>query len=180
MKLIFFVLGALIGGSTVFCQAAEPKQGLSLTSPAFQNQEKIPLKHTCKGENRSPELNWKGGLKNVTSFCLICRDLDALNGNFIHWIIYNIPADETHLSEAIPRIQKLKNGSIQGMNSFQHFGYDGPCPPPGKPHRYLFTLYALDTVLNIRSDSYENLKRAMQGHIVTQTDLIGVFGSGNG
>jgi Raf kinase inhibitor-like YbhB/YbcL family protein len=153
----------------------------SLTSPAFKDQENIPKTHACDrlGNNRSPKLQWTNSPSNTTSFALVCHDPDAFGGLFVHWIIYNIPAQADHLDEGIARSETLPNGAKQGINSFQRVGYDGPCPPSGAPHHYIFTLYALDTLLNLHNVStLDTLNQGMKGHILEKAQLIGTFQSG--
>lgn len=68
------------------------------------------------------------------------------------------------------------DGARQGKNDFKRIGYGGPCPPPGKPHRYFFKLYALDAKLDLRGASRNELESAMKGHVLAQTELMGKYG----
>jgi len=95
----------------------------------------------------------------------------------VHWVIFNIPADKSELPEAVPASGKVADGSCQGKNDFKKLGYGGPAPPPGKPHRYFFKLYALDTPLNLKEGATkQELENAMATHILAQGQLMGKFG----
>ncbi len=149
---------------------------LKIESSAFKDMEEIPQIYTCGGKEISPPLQWSGAPESTKSFALICDDPDAPSGDFVHWVVFNIPADTNELSEGIKRSAKLENGAIQGMTDFGRVGYGGPCPPPGKYHRYFFKLYALDTVLNLDSNATkEGLLNAMEGHILDKAELVGRF-----
>lgn len=149
-------------------------QAIQLKSSQFNHQTGIPQELTCKGSNVSPELDWINFPANTQSFAITCIDYDAPSGKFIHWIIFNIPSHIDHLDKGFKR-----DGSYpQGLNSFRKIGYDGPCPPPGKPHRYVFTLYALDNMLNLSSGvKLEDFEKAIQPHILSKSELIGLFGT---
>ncbi|MGB9741724.1 MAG: YbhB/YbcL family Raf kinase inhibitor-like protein [candidate division WOR-3 bacterium] len=155
---------------------AEGKQ-FSLSSPAFAAGQKIPPKYTGDGEDVSPALNWDNVPEKTRSFALICSDPDAPVGTFIHWVIYDIPAEVRGLAEGLPRDGVLDNGARQGINGFRNIGYNGPKPPPGKPHRYFFRLYALDTVLEVEPGiSAGRLQGLIAGHILSEAELMGVYG----
>lgn len=148
-----------------------------LSSPAFLPGGKIPVQYTGDGADMSPELVWDSVPEGVKSFALICSDPDAPLGTFIHWVVYNIPAEVRRLPENLPKVERLEDGSTQGVNSFQRIGYNGPKPPPGKPHHYFFYLYALDTVLKLSpAASAGTLREAMNGHIIGQAELMGIYG----
>ena len=181
-------LGWLLAGlaATVFA-AAEPadaaqlpnrKQNnpMKLTSTAFADGNPIPTRHTCDGVDVSPPLQWSDAPAGAKSFALICDDPDAPVGDWVHWVIYGLPAATTALPEKIAPNETLPNGALQGVNDFRRVGYGGPCPPPGKPHRYFFKLYALDAGLPLRSRGTKaDLLRAMQGHILAQAQLMGTY-----
>jgi len=132
---------------------------------------------TCDGEDISPELRWGDVPANTKSFALISDDPDAPRGTWVHWVLYNIPEDTRDLVEGIPTDNILEDRSRQGSNDFKRIGYGGPCPPPGKPHRYYFKLYALDIVLPAKdSMTKASLEKAMEGHILVQTQLMGRYG----
>jgi Raf kinase inhibitor-like YbhB/YbcL family protein len=150
--------------------------GFSLTSPSFNEGGKIPPEHTCEGVDVSPELTWSGSPKNVRSFALIVDDPDAPAGDWVHWVIYNIPAQKHSLGEGIGDDETLDDGSRQGINDFGNIGYGGPCPPPGKPHRYYFTLYALDCTLNLGAKATKkDVESASKGHVLEKTRLMGTY-----
>lgn len=143
---------------------------LQLTSPAFKHNGQIPLKYTCDGENISPALRWTKIPPHTKSFALIVDDPDAPKKVWVHWILFNIPVTVTSLPENAHTYQ-----FVTGLTDFNDEKYGGPCPPSGT-HRYHFTLYALDSLLNIKSDADKNtVLDAMRGHILEQTTLIGTY-----
>ena len=144
---------------------------------AFGNGSEIPKKFTCDGNNVSPALSWKGVSKTAGSLALIADDPDAPGGTWTHWLLWNLPASLTSLQEGLPARDRFDNGAVQGQNDFSRIGYGGPCPPPGKPHRYFFKLYELDTTLAVRpGSSRKELDRAMKGHILSQAEWMGRYG----
>ncbi|MFH1791951.1 MAG: YbhB/YbcL family Raf kinase inhibitor-like protein [Candidatus Omnitrophota bacterium] len=150
--------------------------GLEIKSKAFKNGEYIPAKYTCNGDDVSPPLSWDGAPNGTKSFALICNDPDAPGGNWVHWVVYCIPADVAGLKEGMPKAGILDNGAKQGMTDFRGFGYGGPCPPPGKPHRYFFRLYALDIMPDLMPGlSKRELQRNIQAHVLGKAELIGLF-----
>ncbi|MFQ5592644.1 MAG: YbhB/YbcL family Raf kinase inhibitor-like protein [Anaerolineae bacterium] len=145
-----------------------------LKSTVFHEGEAIPKRYTCDGEDVSPELRWEDTPANTRSFALIMDDPDAPGRTFTHWVLFDIPADTTNLPEG------LRAGDIgqSGRNDFSKAGYGGPCPPPGHgPHRYFFTLYALDTdSLNLSDGaSRSQVEQALEGHIIGQARLMGRY-----
>ena len=146
-----------------------------LTSTAFTPGEPIPRKYTCDGEDISPPLRWSDPPQNTRSFALIADDPDAPMGTWVHWVLYNLPAETRTLPEAVPPDADLPDGSRHGKNGWPRLGYGGPCPPSGT-HRYFFKLYALDTVLELAAGaSKKQLLRAMEGHILGQAELMGLY-----
>lgn len=146
-----------------------------LTSTAFVQGSPIPQQYTCDGEDISPPLEWSDPPAGTHSFALIADDPDAPVGTWVHWVLYNLPADSHALPEAIPPDTELPDGSRHGQNSWQRPGYGGPCPPGGT-HRYFFKLYALDTALDLAPGaSSTQLLQAMEGHILAQTEVMGVY-----
>lgn len=152
--------------------------GLQLASPAFDEGEEIPIEYTGKGENVSPPLSWSGVPEGTKSFVLIMEDPDAPMGTWIHWVVYDIPSAATGLEKDVSQDAVLPDGTKQGLNSFRWTGYGGPNPPPGKPHRYVFSLYAVDIKLeNIPpASSRGKVLRAIQGHVLGWARLTGIFG----
>ena len=148
---------------------------MKISSPAFKHHEKIPGKYTCDGENVSPPLVIEDTPKNAKGLVLICDDPDAPMGTWVHWVVWNIPADAGGLEENIPKEKKLDDGACQGITDFQRHGYGGPCPPGGT-HRYYFKLYALDTELDLPGNSTKAaLEAAMQGHLIAKGELMGKY-----
>jgi Raf kinase inhibitor-like YbhB/YbcL family protein len=148
---------------------------ITLTSSAFTAGAMIPRKHTCDGEDTSPDLQWSGVPPGAKSLALICDDPDAPVGTWVHWVLFNLPADVTALPAGIPADAVLKNGARHGKNDFRKLGYGGPCPPGGT-HRYYFKLYALDTVLTLQSGSTKaELLAAIKGHILAEAQLMGKY-----
>jgi Raf kinase inhibitor-like YbhB/YbcL family protein len=149
---------------------------IKLTSPAFKEGEAIPSKFTCDGTNVSPALGWTGVPEGTKSLALICDDPDAPMGTWVHWVLYNVPPDSTSLPEGVPGEEKAKSGMTQGKNDFGKIGYGGPCPPPGKPHRYFFKIYALDTKIIMKAGATKrDLEKGMEKHILAQGQLMGTY-----
>jgi len=143
---------------------------------AFAMGAAIPLKFTGGGNNVSPPLSWGTAPAGTQSIAILCDDPDAPIGDWVHWVLFNLPPATAHLEAAVPRQAKLPNGAMQGVNDYNRHGYDGPWPPPGKPHRYFFKVYALDTKLNLTEKAHKaDLLKAVQGHILAQGQLIGTF-----
>ncbi len=150
---------------------------LILKTTAFQPGGAIPKQFTCSGADTSPLLYWNDAPPRTQSFALIVDDPDAPSGTFVHWLVYNLPASLRQLPQGVPEGENLTSGGKQGENDFPRTGYGGPCPPPGKPHRYFFRLYALDTTLNVGSPARRaELEQAMKGHVLAQGELMGRFG----
>ena len=148
---------------------------LKITSPSFQNGGMIPGKYSYNNENVSPPLEWSALPSNAKSIALICDDPDAPSGDWVHWVIFNIPAGESRLPENIPQKKTLDNGVIQGINDFRNTGYDGPTPPSGT-HRYQFKIFALDNLLSLNAGATKSqLLKAMTGHILAQGLLEGKY-----
>ncbi len=155
---------------------AQPPTAIELTSTAFADGDKIPARYTCDGENVSPPLAWGEPPPQTRSFALIVDDPDAPVGVFTHWVIFNIPSDARKLEEAIPTGEQLPSGALQGKNGFGKLGYAGPCPPRDSPHHYRFIIYALDKPLELPPGiSKKDLLQAMEGHILAQGQLTGVY-----
>jgi Raf kinase inhibitor-like YbhB/YbcL family protein len=150
---------------------------LELTSPALQEGATIPRQYTADGRNVSPPLRWQEPPAGTGSLALICEDPDAPRGTFTHWVVFNLPAESRELGEAVPAEATLPQGAAQGANDFGKVGYGGPKPPPGKPHRYFFKLYALDSRLDLQAGAgKEDLRVAMKGHVLAEGQLMGTYG----
>ena len=149
---------------------------LELKTAAFRDGGAIPKKFTCDGSDASPRLEWNTPPARTRSFALIVDDPDAPSGTWVHWVVFNLPTEARALPEAVPRGEKVQGGGSQGRNDFPQLGYGGPCPPSGKPHRYFFKLYALDSQLNLMPGATKSdVEKAMQGHVLAKAQLIGRY-----
>jgi Raf kinase inhibitor-like YbhB/YbcL family protein len=150
---------------------------LTVTSPAFAANGEIPTVYTCEGSDVSPPLAWTGVPAGTKSFALIVDDPDAPDPKapkmtYVHWVLYNLPADCTGLPEGV---KELPPGTREGKNDWKRTGYGGPCPPIGR-HRYFFKLYALDIELpDLGHPTKAQLLAAMQTHVLVQAELIGTY-----
>jgi Raf kinase inhibitor-like YbhB/YbcL family protein len=181
MKPMVKILGLLaVSLGTTFAQQAKPVGGgamaFSLTSSAFAAGAAIPAQYTCKGADTSPPLEWNGVPANTATFAIIMDDPDAPAGTWVHWVLWNLPANAHSLPEGVPKREQLDDGARQGRNSFRKAGYNGPCPPAGATHRYFFRLYALDAKLDLAAGaSRSQLDEAMKGHVLAETEYMGTF-----
>lgn len=155
---------------------------LTLTSSAFADQHAIPKKYTCEGADTSPPLAWSGVPAGTKSFALIVDDPDAPDPAapqrvFVHWVLYNVPADVLMLAEAASSAA-LPKAAIEGRNDFGQRKFGGPCPPIGR-HRYFFKLHALDVTFE-RGEPLDRkgLEAAMQGHVLGKAELVGTYQKG--
>ena len=171
------VSGILFAGAGISHAAAASGKGtMQLTSTAFAEGQPIPSKYTCDGENVSPPLSWNGVPEGTKSLTLIVDDPDAPAGIWVHWVLYDLPANSTELPEGLPKSQYIPGGAKQGLNDFKHLGYGGPCPPAGKAHRYYLKLYALDRVLELKPGAgKKEVERAMEKHTLAQGQLMGMY-----
>jgi len=141
---------------------------LTIKSPVFDNNKSIPSKYTCDGDDVNPPLIIEGIPEGTKSLVLIVDDPDAPMGTWDHWIVWNIPLTNKIEENSVP--------GTEGLNDFRRHSYGGPCPPSGT-HRYFFKVYALDTKLNLDSNSRKkDIEKAMKGHILAQGELIGLYG----
>lgn len=148
-----------------------------LTSPAFEAGAAIPTRYTGDGQDESPPLAWGEVPAGTQSLALVCEDPDAPRGLFTHWLLYNLPAATRELAAGVPATATLADGSAQGRTSFRTVGYGGPAPPPGKPHRYVFRLFALDARLDLPPGATrDELLAATAGHVLGEGELIGTYG----
>ena len=156
---------------------------MQLTSSAFTHEGRIPKKYTCESDDLSPPLQWGDAPAETKSFALIVDDPDAPDPAkpqrvYVHWVLYNIPANTTGLDENASR-KNLPAGTITGVNDWDKAEWGGPCPPIGR-HRYFFKLYALDTILSgLSSPKKKDVESAMQGHILAQAELMGTYQKGD-
>ena len=149
---------------------------LQLKSTAFNHEGVIPQEYTCDGKDISPPLKWQGIPEATQSLVLSVDDPDAPDPSapkmtWVHWVVYNIPPDAGHIDAG----GRLPAGAKEGVNDWKNVGYGGACPPIGQ-HRYFHKLYALDTTLNIPAHATKaDVERAMRGHILAETKLIGLY-----
>lgn len=152
-----------------------------LTSPTFTANGEIPARHACHGDDLSPELAWGTPPAGTQSLVLIMDDPDAVpvaGRVWDHWVLFNIPPDAAGLPEGVPPEEELADGSVHGRNSSFQSYYAGPCPPSGQTHGYVFTLYALDTRLDLAPDTAKpQIIEAIEGHVLAQTQLVGMYTS---
>jgi hypothetical protein len=149
---------------------------LELTSEAFGPQEAIPQRFTCDFWDTSPPLSWSAPPDGTQSFALIMDDPDAPMRTWVHWVLFNVPADERALPENVPAEEQLSDGSLHGKNSWGRSDYGGPCPPSGSTHRYVFKLYALDTQLDLEAGATKKqVLDAIDGHVLGYGELVGTY-----
>lgn len=164
---------------------AQSPAAITVTSPTLKANEVVPIDHTADGKNISPALMWSGAPANTRQFALIYDDPDVAFGNppqtFVHWVVYKIPGTAKGLPAELPMDAVLTApadiaGTIQGLSGFRRTGYRGPAPPPGKPHHYTWTVYALDAELALEPGLNRNqLLEAMKGHIIGQGSLVAIY-----
>ena len=179
----FSRLGLLLTlfAGTIGCNCAASQQAvpsLELKSASFSGDTIPNTYSSCEGLNDiSPELSWTAPPAGTKSFALVVIDKDSPFGwNFVHWVLYDLPADKRELPEAIAKQAQLPDGSRQGQNGYDKIGYVGPCPPGHSPHRYVFDLYALDTKLNLPAGaSKKQVVKAMKAHVLASGELVGRF-----
>jgi Raf kinase inhibitor-like YbhB/YbcL family protein len=167
-----------------FCGAvmAQTPQRITVTSPTIKAGEPIPRDHTADGKNISPALIWSNVPAATKEFAVIVDDPDAPTAQpFVHWVIYKIPGTAKGLPENIPidaatPMPSEIAGAVQGMSGFKRPIYRGPAPPPGKVHHYHFTVYALDTVLDLQPGlTKQQLLDAIKGHVIGQGELVATY-----
>jgi Raf kinase inhibitor-like YbhB/YbcL family protein len=172
---------AVVVFPSISCKGATPSDakgagdaadtnGFAFTSPAFVQGAPIPSKHTCEGEDLSPELDWKGAPATAKSFAVIVDDPDAPKGTWTHWVIFDVPGTATKLAEG------SKGVGVEGKTSWDRTGWGGPCPPSGT-HHYEFKLYALDvpSIGKPAGATREEVEAAMSAHVVGRAALMGTY-----
>lgn len=149
-------------------QGVEMAANMKIKSEAFENNAIIPSKYTCEGQDVTPPLSFEGIPGGARSLAIIVEDPDAPNGTFDHWIAWNLPPN--------PTLEEGSSAPGQGTNHFGQRRYRGPCPPRGSNHRYFFKVYAIDRMLDLPDGSTkEDLQAAIEGHILAQAQLIGMY-----
>ena len=176
------IVGTFLAVGTLLFAGAGTPMALTLTSSAFSAGGKIPSKYTCEGNDISPPLSFAGVPNGTKSLALVIDDPDAPDPKapklvWVHWVVFNLPADSKGLSES-PSGRDLPKGAITGLNDWKKTSYGGPCPPVGR-HRYFHKLYALDVTLPAKSLAKSDLEAAMKGHVLAQAELIGTYQKGD-
>ncbi len=144
---------------------------MKISSPVFENNEFIPAKYTCDGEDVNPPLLFAGIPDGTESLALVAEDPDAPAGTWVHWLLWNIPPETVGVEE-----NSVPDGFVSGINDFGKNSYGGPCPPSGT-HRYFFKLYALDRKLSLPATARkEEMERVMEGAILDSAELVGLYG----
>ena len=182
MRLVNAIYAAVILSVAAAASAQTPAT-ITVTSPTLKANEVVPIDHTADGKNVSPALSWTGAPANTKQFALVYDDPDVVFGGqtFVHWVVYKIPGTAKGLPAELPMDAVLTAppdiaGTIQGLSGFKRTGYRGPAPPPGKPHHYTWTVYALDAELPLEQGLNRNqLMEAMKGHIIGQGSLVAIY-----
>jgi Raf kinase inhibitor-like YbhB/YbcL family protein len=170
------MLGCLVTAGGADMPNPQKVMNLQITSAAFSEGQPIPAKYSCEGSDVSPPLKWTNAPTNTKSFALITDDPDAPMGTWVHWVLYDLPPSATELPEDVAKTQYIAGNAKQGLNTWPRLGYGGPCPPPGKPHRYFFKLYALNTMPDLKPGlTKEDLLKAMEGHVLAEGQLMGTY-----
>lgn len=168
MRLLMIFMAMFLVNLNVF--------GLEIKTDAFENGGYIPDRYTCDAQDFSPFLSWSDIPEGTETFALICDDPDAPFKVWVHWVLFNIPKEVRELKENITEEELVALGIISGTNDFGRNIYQGPCPPSGKPHRYFFKLYALDTKLSLGKEATKKeVVEAMQGHIISEAKIVGFY-----
>jgi len=166
-KIIFFIIASIISVNAF---------ALDIKSGAFENKGYIPDRYTCDAQNFSPYVYWKDIPSKAKSLVLICDDPDAPFKIWVHWVVFNIPVKVKEFKENIGREGIKALEAVEGLNDSGILGYKGPCPPAGKAHRYIFSLYALDITLNLKEGATKNeVVEAMKGHIIAEAKTTGLY-----
>jgi Raf kinase inhibitor-like YbhB/YbcL family protein len=180
IRVILHALAALLLAGV---SSAQTPAAITVTSPTIKANETIPVDHTADGKNYSPAISWIGAPANTRQFALVYDDPDVVFGGqtFVHWVVYKIPGTAKGLPGELPMDAVLTTpaeiaGSIQGLSGFKRAGYRGPAPPPGKPHHYTWTVYALDAELPLEPGLNRNqLMDAIKAHIIGQGSLVAIY-----
>jgi Raf kinase inhibitor-like YbhB/YbcL family protein len=156
-------------------EAPNETAAFTISSPAFSEGDPIPVQYSCDGEDQNPALEWSGTPAGTVSLALVMDDPDAPGGTWVHWVLFNIPSDVSGLPSSIPASAILDDGSVHGANSWGRSDYGGPCPPGGT-HRYVFKLYALDSLLELADGADPgDVEQALLEHLVGEASLMGTY-----
>ena len=169
------VRGVAAGALVLVAGSSATAATFTLTSGAFAAGATIPREHTCDGKDASPPLAWRDPPAGTKAFALVVDDPDAPAGTWVHWVVYDLPATATSLPAGVaPGDATI---GTQGKNDFRRAGHGGPCPPPGPPHHYHFTLYALDAPTGLAPGATKaDVLRAIAGHTLGKAELVGTYG----
>ena len=179
-RLVIFAAAAAVGlasgcgddGAGASVPAPSASQRITVSSTAFADGGTIPRRHTCDGENVSPPLAFSGVPSGTAGLAVLAEDPDAPHGTFTHWLVWNADPSQTRWTSG-----QVPQGAVQGRNGFRKTGYGGPCPPKGRPHHYVFSVYAADRTLDLAADaSAADVKRALSGHTLASGTLTGLYG----
>lgn len=152
---------------------------ITVESSSFASGDPIPRRFTCDGGSQSPEIHWPAPQTGTKSLAVVMEDLDAPFG-FVHWLVYNIPAEARGLAEGASSQAALPHGAVQGINSLDTLAYFGPCPPGAKPHHYAFRLYALDVPLDLPPGrTKQQLAEAVKEHVLAEGQITGSYVRGS-
>lgn len=150
---------------------------MELRIPAFPEGGSVPRAHTADGADRSPALEWGEPPPGTRAFALVVDDPDAPAGTWVHWVLYDLPGSARSLAEDQPRTPDLPGGAHQGRNSWGRVGWNGPSPPPGRPHRYVFRLIALSAPLGLPAGATrDQVEAALRGKVLAQATRMGTYG----
>jgi len=173
------LLAFVVAGSTAISQTKSPASAhmsFELNSPVFASGAAIPREYTCQGSDESPELKWGQPPQGTVAFAVVMHDPDAPVGDWVHWVAWDIPSNSHGLPARVSRDGQFADGTRQGRNSSGKIGYNGPCPPPGKTHRYFFLVYAVDKKLDLPVGATRTeLDSALKGHILAEAEYMGTY-----
>jgi Raf kinase inhibitor-like YbhB/YbcL family protein len=166
---------SLLGCSRASIDSRVP-MSVVVTSDSFKQGGDIPQRFTCRGANISPTISWRSLPPGTKSVALTVTDSHSIFGPYVHWVLYNQSPEPSRIAEDLPKAESLSDGAKQGINSDGAIGYAGPCPSGASPHQYVFTIYALDTILTPATPvDKTQLMKAMKGHILAAGQLIGRY-----
>lgn len=170
---------AILSWHMVASHAAPPSASMQVSSSSFSDGGTIPSTFTCDGSDLSPHLRLSTPPSGTKSLAIVVDDPDAPS-LFTHWLAYNIPPETRELPEGASTSSHRLSHGTEGTNSFGQIGYGGPCPPPGKPHHYLFHVYALDINLTLPAGAQaEQVKAAIKGHVLAAGQITGLYARNN-
>lgn len=172
LSILFFIIALILFlFYNFFISKPENNKHMNIFSPRFKNSEEIPKEFTCEGDNFNPPLTFSDIPQNTKSLALVVEDPDAPVGIWYHWLLYNISPETNHIDE-----NSKPDEAIEGLANGGTPGYEGPCPPNPRAHKYIFTLYALDQVFTLPKDTdVPTFREAIKEHIIEESTLMGVY-----